>query len=660
MFYRASRPRIYRSGVFLRRAVAPWTILVAFGLAAPAAIGDESSRAQSFEDRLVYWLPAEMERSCTNYGDYLHRSGHAGTQGHAQGVAIAGDFAYVANREPGGLDVLSIATPGNPYLVGHLALPDAEAVVVAGTHAYLATTAGLRVIDVHDPSNPALLGILDLPAPAQRIALVRHDAGLGHVETFALVAAGDAGLCVVDVSRPADPRLVATLALPDPAGGVAAQAGYAFVATNFGLHVVDVRRPLDPRIVGAVAADSYYSDVAVQGNFAYPISGTRMDVVDISNPADPRRLGSVSALYLQSIAVQGRYAYLAGEYWGTTVVRIDDPAHPVIVGATDNFAGRALGVAVSRDRACVANSWAGLEVLDVGFPEDPIGMRFSDFIATGIAMTGDVACVVGRASSGIRTIDVSDPWNPSLLAFVSTPGVEPVDIKVSDSWGYVADLEGGFLVWDLLDPANPRFSAMVGLPNSAYEIALSGSYAVVADSTGGIFVIQIPEPVIVASLNTPGVEVGVTVEGSLAYVAAVDRLNVVDIADPLAPRLLASTPTPGFAQKVAIAGEHAFVADGPDGLTVVDVSDPFAPEVIATLDLGAYAAAVTVSDGVAFVAAGGLQVVDVSDPAAPRHRATVHIEIPKTIAVRDSDLYLADGARGFAFLPERGPQPGLR
>jgi hypothetical protein len=73
-------------------------------------------------------------------------------------------------------------------------------VAVSGHYAYVADGgAGLQVIDVSDPANPRRVGGYDTPGYAGGVAVSGH---------YAYVADGDAGLQVIDVSDPANPRRV--------------------------------------------------------------------------------------------------------------------------------------------------------------------------------------------------------------------------------------------------------------------------------------------------------------------------------------------------------------------------------------------------------------------------------------------------------------------
>ena len=81
--------------------------------------------------------------------------GSVETPGDALGLAVVGQYAYVADGASG-LQVVDVSSPTTPVIVGAAPTPgSAGGVVVAGTYAYVPMgAAGLRVIDVSVPGAP--------------------------------------------------------------------------------------------------------------------------------------------------------------------------------------------------------------------------------------------------------------------------------------------------------------------------------------------------------------------------------------------------------------------------------------------------------------------------------------------------------------------------
>src|SRR5204862_6407886 len=94
----------------------------------------------------------------------------------------------------------SIDDPLHPHVVAQLGSPDlsdARAITVQFRYAFATDADGLKVIDITFPERPRLAGSLPI-ANAGDLYVAR---------TYAYVPAGSQRLALVDVERPAAPRL---------------------------------------------------------------------------------------------------------------------------------------------------------------------------------------------------------------------------------------------------------------------------------------------------------------------------------------------------------------------------------------------------------------------------------------------------------------------
>jgi hypothetical protein len=162
--------------------------------------------------------------------------------------------------------------------------------------------------------------------------------------------------------------------------------------------------------------------------------------------------------------------------------------------------------------------------------------------------------------------------------------------------------------------------------------------------------------------------VNLTVTGRYAYVLARRGLMIVDLDDPLRPRLVAELGAPDIvdARSVAVQFRYAFVTDR-EGLKVVDVTDPTKPRALpdGVIRLGD-ARGLTVARTYAYVAAGaqGLAIVDVERPQAPRLEqvydagGAINDARDVKIAMTNASLfaYVADGKNGLRVLQLTSPE----
>ncbi len=250
-----------------------------------------------------------------------------------------------------------------------------------------------------------------------------------------------AGLRVVDVSNPAQPREVGFYDTPGSAQGVAVSGAYAYVADDgAGLRVVDVSNPAQPREVGFYDTPGWAEGVAVSGAYAYVADyGAGLRVVDVSNPAQPREVGFYDTPgYAEGVAVSGSYAYVAdGYYGGLRVVDVSNPAQPREVGFYDT-PGDALGVAVSGSYAYVADAWSGLRVVDVSNPAQPREVGFYDTpgYAYGVAVSGAYA-YVADGDGGLVILRFTGAGTYSISGRVTDSSGNPISgVTISDNAGH--------------------------------------------------------------------------------------------------------------------------------------------------------------------------------------------------------------------------------
>ena len=136
-------------------------------------------------------LPRFAIAQCIDYGKYLHWAGIADLPGQAQGVAVSGNYVYVAARFSG-FHVLDVSNPASPATALSFSLPTEQAARVA-----VYDVAGRMVRDIVNEELPEgdHAAIWDgRNARGQRVAggtyFVRLHAG-GETQTRKVVFLGD-------------------------------------------------------------------------------------------------------------------------------------------------------------------------------------------------------------------------------------------------------------------------------------------------------------------------------------------------------------------------------------------------------------------------------------------------------------------------------------
>ena len=234
----------------------------------------------------------------------------------------SGSYAYVADG--GGLRVIDVANPIAPTEMGFCDTPgygtgSASGVAVAGDYAYVADgDGGLRVIDITNPLDPIEVGFYDIQELVYDVVVT---------ENYAYVAASYGGLLVVNIADPTAPTEVGRYDTPGTAEGVTVVGTYAYIADGeSGLRVIDVAIPATPIEVGFFDTPSYAKGVTVIGHYAHVAdAGSGLHVIDITNPVIPSEVSFYETLEsTHDVAVTGNYAYVADSAGGLVILQIKE------------------------------------------------------------------------------------------------------------------------------------------------------------------------------------------------------------------------------------------------------------------------------------------------------------------------------------------------
>jgi hypothetical protein len=204
------------------------------------------------------------------------------------------------------------------------------------------------------------------------------------------------------------------------------------------------------------------------------------------------------------------------------------------------------------------------------------------------------------------------------------------------------------------------------------------SYALVTDAEEGLILVDVNtladgEPrnnflKRALTWNENGVLKGarhITIGGSYVYVAADLGIVILDLAEPLKPKLVATVPLRD-ARASALQFRYLFVADG-EGFAAIDVTRAAKPRLVASSRVAlADARRVYVARTYAYVAAGreGLAIVDVEKPEAPKlmskFTADGKLDDARDVIVGSTNAsafaYVADGRNGLKVIQLTSPE----
>lgn len=293
----------------------------------------------------------------------------------------------------------------SPTALSSIAIPGyANNVDVNGHFAYVAAgAAGLVVVDASNPASPVIVGSIDTPGNANDVRVVGN---------LAYVADGSAGLQIIDVSAPASPHIRGTVDTPGDASDVIVAGPIAYVADGTaGLQIVDVSDPSAPVLVRSLKTPGTARGVDVAGSIAVVVSDvpvTGLQVIDITNPAAATIVGQIPLDGQPTDVSLGKgYAYVAAYTGGVKIVDIRQPATPVVVGGLpgsfpDGFVPR--DVQFAGQFAIFAEQLFANAVAPIVDVSDPTHPRFravldfgQDYAGTGIAVSGPYVFWTGQS-----------------------------------------------------------------------------------------------------------------------------------------------------------------------------------------------------------------------------------------------------------------------
>ena len=341
-------------------------------------------------------------------------------------------------------DVVVAVTQITPSGLGSVAIPGyANNVDVSGNFAYVAAgVAGLVVVNVTDKSTPSILATLNTPGNANDVRVVG---------TIAYVADGSTGLQIINVNNPQAPVTLATIDTPGEAYDVVVYGTRAYVADGAsGIRIIDVTNPSAPALIGSVDTPGIAKGIDVSGDLiAVADDGPpSVIIIDAAIPATPQIVGRVllSSGNALDLEVRDRFAYVAAFQGGMRVVDFSVPANPRIVGGLTQFMPRdvALGgrFGVAAD-VVFANAVPIFDLDDPGAPGYRGAINFTgDFNGTGVAIDQQYFYMTGSTDpfgttngvTGTTRLFIAVYQDPA-ETFIDTAGIAPTVTITSPQTG---------------------------------------------------------------------------------------------------------------------------------------------------------------------------------------------------------------------------------
>jgi len=198
-------------------------------------------------------------------------------------VAIGDSFAY-ADASVVNLRVLDITDPRSPIALGDVQLFNPpEDMVFCDSFVYCTEYARLQVVNVAQPRVPTLVGSCNLPTRSHGVAL-----------QDSLACVSNYPLAIISVSDPTQPRILGSIW--KGSFGVAVQETLVYVAGG-DLFTYGIASPAQPYLVDSLYLGSFVSAVTTVDSLVYVGCDDGIRTVSVADPRNPRVVGFATTPY---------------------------------------------------------------------------------------------------------------------------------------------------------------------------------------------------------------------------------------------------------------------------------------------------------------------------------------------------------------------------
>lgn len=555
-------------------------------------------------DRLVYSTGAALHLMDVQQ-NLLHRLPLDAT---IRDVVIAGSTVYCTREEK----VLVYDISNDDFsLIGELEILAPNRMVLEGSTLFVTDAVnGLYAVDVSNPAAPSIIG-----------TLAGAWSELAVDGSYAYVSPHKGHMPIIDISNPAAMTVVGTYYTEDPEmymRDVAAHDGVAYIGSWDTFLTVDVSDPANPVLIrdhggrGDEKLDLSYPHLYT----TYGWSDTNLLIFDVTDPYYPQELSRTSVPgRVQRVSVEGSTLDLAHYTVGFLTFDVSSPSAPAETHSFD-IDGEAVETAVYQNMLYAVTYYGGvypIEIADLARPKrlSPVLRGETNWC---IASQGS-DLFIGGYLLGSSIWNISVPEIPEMVGSLSV-GYEPFKIMPNGNIIYSADGTQGIEVADYSVPASPAWVDSIGLGEGA--VAFGGSFGdghlYAADYYNGVFIFDASDPrrlQKIAQFEGGSDLWDALYHNNLLFLCDLtDGLAIYDVSDPSNPVYLSEVPS-FSANDVEVVQNFAYVAGGLDGVIVLDIIDPSSPRVIQTVNTGGFCEDLTLRGNILFVSdrAGGVYIM---------------------------------------------------
>jgi hypothetical protein len=223
-------------------------------------------------------------------------------------------------------------------------------------------------------------------------------------------------------------------------------------------------------------------------------------------------------------------------------------------------------------------------------------------------------------SWGMEIVDISNLENPIVTS--ALPLEHPaISISVDGSYAYMSTSDCHMAIVNVTDRYAPFLQSMTLLAGVPRDMEIGGDYAYVAADTAGLLVYDVTSrasPFLAATYDTSQNVSGISIDSDAALVTSWEKIEVVDVSNPLNISQVLSLPVNGCID-IALLGNYAYARTTSPEILVFNIHENILPYPVATFKTRSVVSKITAlsSDAIALKLGNCIEILDATDPQNP-------------------------------------------
>ncbi|MBY8993493.1 MAG: hypothetical protein KGD59_03015 [Candidatus Heimdallarchaeota archaeon] len=574
-------------------------------------------------------------------------------------------------------------------------------IAVRGELAFIASYwGGLLIFNVSNPQQPKLIGSYNEERITKKSetwnAFLTN--GIEIVDDLVLLADGNNGLLLINVSEPTEPRLIGKYSRK--ISDVKAQDNLAYLICpgtrpiNYGnvIQIVNISNAAQPVLISEIdysLIGGYVWDICVIDKHVYACIGSDLVVIDATNSNQPEEIIRLD-IGGASILSKFKDYIFAGNSSTIKIVNASTPTSPILISEISSEIGDIKSISVTNDTIFLADfskpKIIALNITDVENPTQigeiidysPIGNCWKT-LAHMLTEQGEDILFCADYRLGLFCFNVTNKSQPELIGSFDT-----------NCLAWALDVEGGYAYicsrreypyypsrLEIINITNTTNPTLVGkydyLNDTIRDVKVSGGYAYLCLARNGLLILDVHDPTnpVVVGNYSNNFTVGFfynlwyDAESQLCYLPhPYYDLLIINCSDPSQPTLLSTFETwqSFLLNNVFLENNVAYLTSfaSPGEIAIVDISNPQQPVLLSQKKVGDVIDDIYVKEGRAYLTGlyDPLIILDVSDPTAPEKLGVFDNRwfYGQGVAVEGSFAYLAQYVGGLRVVDVSNPK----